>query len=204
MKKGFLLKVVFALFGILLVGIGVGFNASALLGNDPIAILYDGIRNIAGLGYESLGLITNLVNLSVLILLLFIGRRYLNIGTIIYMLSLGTFVNLGNYLYGQMFTDPSIIVRFSMGIIGSLLIYTGVGIFILMDIGLDLFTAFAMVINDRLGWEFRKTKICFDIILVVTGTLLGGTLGIITIFTALTAGPCIQWVVTKLKVKLKV
>lgn len=203
MKKGFLLKVVFALFGILLVGIGIGFNASALLGNDPIAILYDGIRNIAGLGYESLGLITNLVNLSVLALLLFIGRRYLNIGTVIYMLPLGTFVNFGNYLYGQMFTDPSVIVRLFMGIIGSLLIYTGVGIFITMDIGLDPFTALVMVINDRLGWEFRKTKICFDILLVVVGTLLGGTLGIITIITALSAGPCIQFVASILKNKLK-
>ncbi len=204
MKKGFLLKIVFALLGILLVGIGVGFNASTLLGNDAIAILYDGIRNIAGLGYDSLGLMTNLVNLSVLVLLFFIGRRYISIGTVIYMLPLGTFVNFGNYLYGQIFIDPSIIVRLLMSIIGNLLIYTGVGIFITMDIGLDPFTALVIVINDRLGGEFRRTKICFDSILVVVGTLLGGTLGIITIITAFSAGPCIQWVTTKLKIKLKV
>lgn len=203
MKKVFLFKVLFALVGIMLIGLGIGFNASALLGNDPIAILYDGIRNAAGLGYDSLGLITNLVNLSVLILLFFVGRRYLNIGTVIYMVPLGSFVNIGNKLYAQLLRNPSIIVRLLMGVSGSLLIYIGVGIFIAMNIGLDPFTALVMVINDKLGWEFRKTKICFDIILVIVGVVLGGLLGIITVITALTAGPCIQFFASIIKNKLK-
>ena len=42
-------KVIFAAVGILLVGTGVAFNARAALGNDPIGIIYDGVRNAANL-----------------------------------------------------------------------------------------------------------------------------------------------------------
>jgi hypothetical protein len=50
-----------------------------------------------------------------------------------------------------------------------------------------------MVIRDKLKLDYKKVKIGFDITMIIIGTLLGGTLGIVTILTALTAGPCIQW-----------
>ena len=44
---------VLAVAGILLVGTGVAFNAAAALGNDPVGIVYDGIRNTANLSSEA-------------------------------------------------------------------------------------------------------------------------------------------------------
>ena len=44
-------KVIFAAVGILLVGTGVAFNARAALGNDPIGIIYDGVRNAANVHF---------------------------------------------------------------------------------------------------------------------------------------------------------
>ena len=41
-----------AVIGIILVGVGVAFNAAAALGNDPVGIMYDGIRSAAGLTSE--------------------------------------------------------------------------------------------------------------------------------------------------------
>lgn len=58
-----------------------------------------------------------------------------------------------------------------------------------MDIGLDPFTGVVMVIRDKVKSDFKKTKILFDIVMVIIGVILGGKLGIITIFTAITAGP---------------
>ena len=45
-----------ALLGVLFVGVGVAFNNCAGLGNDPIGMLYDGIRVAGNMNPEQLGL----------------------------------------------------------------------------------------------------------------------------------------------------
>ena len=64
MKKDRVISLVLAIIGIFFVGTGVAFNAAATLGNDPIGIVYDGIRNIANLSPEQLGFASNIVNVS--------------------------------------------------------------------------------------------------------------------------------------------
>lgn len=201
MKKNFWIKIVLALIGILFVGVGIGFNAESLLGNDPVALLYDGVRNALSLPLSRLGMISNIVNFSIIVLLFFIGRHYINIGTVVYILPLGTFVNLGTFLFPKIFVSNTILSRGIGTFFGCLLIYVGVSIFIGVDIGLDPFTGLVMTISDHLPWEFAITKICFDFILIIVGFLLGGKVGAITFITALSAGPSIQ-LFTKLIKKL--
>ena len=76
--------------------------------------------------------------------------------------------------------------------IGCLLLYVGVAMFITMDMGVDPFTGVVLVLRDRLHMEYRKIKVIFDLCMMVLGFVLGGKLGVITILTAITAGPCIQ------------
>lgn len=73
-------KLVLALAGIILVGTGVAFNAAAALGNDPVGIVYDGIRSAAHLSAQQLGMASNVVNLVLVCVIFFLGRRYVNIG----------------------------------------------------------------------------------------------------------------------------
>ena len=192
MKKITLTKIILALLGILFIGIGVAFNAANQLGNDPIGIIYDGIRNTLGLTVGQLGTVSNLVNISLILLLLIIGRRYINLGTLIYILPYGIFINLGTMLYHSM-NITGMPGRIVAAIIGCLLIYIGVAIFISVDIGLDPFTGIVMVLRDKLKLDYKKVKIGFDLTMIVLGTLLGGKLGVITVITALSAGPTIQW-----------
>lgn len=56
-----------------------------------------------------------------------------------------------------------------------------------------------MIIKDRLKKEYRSVKIGFDICCIVTGTLLGGNVGVITVITALSAGPVIQFIADQMK-----
>jgi uncharacterized protein len=196
MKKINVTKIIMALFGILLVGIGVAFNVANQLGNDPIGIIYDGMLQAFGLSETSLGTVSNLINVSLIGLLLIIGRRYINIGTVIYILPYGLFVNLGLQLY-RAFSIDTLGGRILMGSLGCTMIYLGVAIFIAMDIGLDPFTGIVMVIRDRFQVDFKKVKILFDLSLIGLGILLGGRLGAITIVTALTAGPSIGWLANR-------
>ena len=192
-------KCLIAVGGILLVGIGVAFNAMAQLGNDPVGIFYDGIRNALGLTQEQLGLASNLVNIILIIFLFFAGRRYLNMGTIIYIVPYGICVDIGTFLYSQIFVVDELWCRVAGSVAGCLLLYIGVGIFIAVDIGLDPMTGASMVIRDILKWDYKKAKWLFDGVMTLLGFVLGGTLGVVTILTALTAGPMIQWVSERVK-----
>lgn len=191
-------KVLMAFLGIFFIGVGVAFNASAHLGNDPVGIFYDGIRNLLSLSETQLGTASNLVNLFMAILLLFVGRRYLNLGTIIYILPYGTCVSIGTYLYAMIFQSEALPVRILAGVVGCGFLYLGVALFIAVDIGMDPMTGIAMVLKDWLHWDYKKGKWLFDGILTVTGFLMGGKLGIVTVVTACTAGPAIQFLAGKL------
>lgn len=192
MKKLNLIKIMGALIGILLIGIGVAWNASNGLGNDPIGLIYDGMRNTLSLTSGQLGMVSNIINIALITLLLIIGRRYINLGTIIYILPYGFSVSLGSRLY-EALQVSSRAGQIGVALAGCLLIYLGVALFITVDIGLDPFTGIVMVIRDKLRLDYKKVKIGFDLTMIIIGALLGGTLGIVTILTALTAGPCIQW-----------
>ena len=198
MKKRIeLRKCLIAVVGILLVGVGVSFNAMAQLGNDPVGIFYDGIRNAMGLNQEQLGLASNVVNVVLTIFLLFAGRRYLNLGTLIYILPYGFCVDIGTFLYGRIFVADGLWCRIIACVAGCLLLYIGVAIFIAMDIGLDPMTGTAMVVRDWLHWDYKKAKWLFDGCMTLLGFILGGTLGVVTILSAITAGPAIQYIAEK-------
>ena len=161
-------KVIFAAVGILLVGTGVAFNARAALGNDPIG------------------------NIVLLVLVFLADRHYVNLGTFIYLIPYGFAVDLGGKLYQALIPAQTLPFQILGAFIGCLLLYVGVAMFITMDMGVDPFTGVVLVLRDRLHMEYRKIKVIFDLCMMVLGFVLGGKLGVITILTAITAGPCIQ------------
>ncbi len=193
MKKEKVKKLLLAIVGILLVGTGIAFNAAASLGNDPIGIVYDGLRNVLGLSAQQLGMASNFVNFALTALVFCLGRRYVNVGTFIYILPYGTIVDLGGRLYHVLFPVQTLPVQILGAFIGCILLYFGVAMFIVADIGLDPFTGTVMLIRDKVKKEYRTVKICFDAGCVLLGVLSGGRLGVITVATALAAGPVIQF-----------
>lgn len=183
---------ILAFAGVMLVGTGVAFNAAAALGNDPVGIVYDGIRNAARLSPEQLGIASNIVNVALIIIVFFTGRHYVNIGTFIYVIPYGLAVDFGGRLYHMLFQTHALPLQILGATLGCLLLYTGVAMFITADIGLDPFTGIVMVIKDRLKKEFKYVKVGFDIGCIILGFSLGGKIGAITVITALMAGPLIQ------------
>lgn len=188
-----------AAFGVLLVGVGVAFNNCAGFGNDPVGIVYDGIRSISGMNQAQLGMASNAVNIVLLVFLFFVGRRYVSVGTFVYLLPYGFCVDLGNFLYGLHGASEDIWVRVVFSMLGCVLLSLGVAIYITVDIGVDPFTGVVLVLHDVLKKEYRYVKIGFDLTMVILGTLLGGRLGVVTVVTALAVGPVIQFFTRLLK-----
>ena len=198
MKKIKFSKLILAIVGIILVGTGVAFNAAAALGNDPIGIVYDGIRNIAHLSGEQLGMASNLVNIVLVLIVFLLDSHYVNVGTWIYIIPYGTVVAFGGKLYHMIFATQNLWNQMIGAFCGCMLLYTGVAMYIAADVGLDPFTGLVMVLRDKVDREYKTVKVCFDILCILLGVVIGGKLGVITIITALTAGPVIQFLSNKI------
>lgn len=182
-----------ALVGVLLIGIGVAFNNCTGLGNDSVGIVYDGIRVFFGLSQSQLGWVSNAVNGGILVLLLFAGRKYVSVGTLVYFVPYGMCINIGNKLYEILVKAEGPGTQIAFSAAGCFLLYLGVAMFITMDIGVDPFTGVVLLLAEKIGKEFRTVKMIFDFVMIILGWSLGGRAGMVTIVTALTAGPCIQY-----------
>ena len=55
------------------------------------------------------------------------------------------------------------------------------------------------MLTEKLKKEYRFVKIGFDLVMILIGWALGGKVGVVTLLTAVTAGPCIQFFNQKIK-----
>ena len=193
MNKINIQQILAALVGIFCVSVGVAFNNCAGWGNDAIGMLYDGIRVAFGMTSEQLGMASNVVNISLTVLLFLLARKYVSIGTFVYLLPYGFFVNIGTTLYPTIFASDMTLVRILGSVVGCVLLCFGVAIYIVLDIGVDPFTGIVLFLADITKKEYRIIKIIFDLTLIVIGAILGGKLGVVTLITAIAVGPTIQF-----------
>ena len=185
--------ILFALIGVSLCGIGVGFANCAALGLDSIGILYDGIRNILGFSADMLGVASFIVSGVLVIFLFFAARKYVSLGTFIYIVAYGSFITVGNIIYSALIYENTMFVRIVFSVLGYLLLYLGIAIYVAIDIGVDSFTGVVLYLTDVTHFEMKYVKIVFDIALIIIGAVLGGTLGVATFVTMVLAGPIIQF-----------
>lgn len=185
-------KLPLALLGVALVGFGLAFNSAGMLGNDAVAVLYDGVRNAVGFQADKLGLVTNLVNIVFLAIVFTVKRKYINIGTFVYALPLGNFISIGFKIHEILNIPSTLWGRILTSFCGCLMLFLGVGIFIAMDIGMDPCTGIVMLIRDKLNGQYKTAKILFDIASIGVGFTFGGKVGAATLIAACIAGPTIQ------------
>ena len=190
--KTFSVRIAIALAGVALVGFGLAFNSVAMLGNDAVAVLYDGVRNVFGLPTEKLGIVTNLVNYILMVIVFILGRKYINIGTFIYTLPMGNFVDIGFKIHGILMIPTTLNWRIFTAFCGCSMLFLGIGIFIAIDVGMDPCTGVVMIIRDKLKSQYKIAKVICDVCTLALGFTLGGRLGVVTVIAVLIAGPTIQ------------
>ena len=192
-------NILIAAVGVFFTAAGAVFNNCAGLGNDSIGIVYDGMRCFFGLSLEQLGTASNIVNIALVVLLLFIGRRYISVGTLVYFVPYGLYANIATKLYGLVAFSDSLANDILFSVIGCVSLYFGVALYITVDIGVDPFTGLVLWLTNIVKKEYRVVKIVFDFAMIALGWALGGKAGVVTVLTALTAGPGIQFFHQKIK-----
>ena len=87
---------------------------------------------------------------------------------------------------------PYFFIELIVSIIGCILCFIGIGGFMSIDIGLDPWTAVAIIASEKTKKPFKFIKIIFDTATLLLGWAMGGKIGIITVLCAVIGGPLIQ------------
>jgi hypothetical protein len=181
-------------------GAGCGFVNGARLGLDSVGIFYDGIRSVMSLSPDQIGTASYVVCFVISVFLWFANKRYVSIGSIIYILLYGFCANLGTDAAAGLIGDgASLPLRCAVAVGGLLILYLGLGIFIAVDIGVDAFTGLMLWICDVTGGRMDRIKVAFDLGLALLGILLGGTFGVFSVITILAGGFCISFITKKIQ-----
>ena len=183
------IKVLICTLSLMLLGLGCGINVVTAQGADPITVFYEGLSKVLGI---SVGMVASILNASLVATVFFINRKYVHIGTVIYIFVLGTFINYGIWIYKCLQIPELFIWQLSGSLVGCVFCFIGLGGFMAVDIGIDPWTAAAVILSKKINKSFRIVKIVLDGLTLLFGWLMGGRVGIITVFCVVAGGPIIQ------------
>lgn len=173
------------IIGLVLFGIGIAMMLRSGLGLPPWDVLHQGLAEQFGL---SVGVWSIIISVVVLVSWLPLRERY-GIGTVLNAIIIGTVIDLGALAIPE---PASVWWDIVLMIGGIFMIGLASGMYIGANLGPGprdgLMTAIA-----RRGLSIRVTRWGLEIVVLITGILLGGTFGVGTVAFALFIGPIVQF-----------
>lgn len=190
-EKGIRVIILFA--GLVIAHLGVTLFLMADLGSDPFNVFIQGLFRIlssaTGSPILTHGRVHMGISFIIIIILLFVDRSYIKIGTVICMVFGGPIIDV----FSKLLTPLSIgtmpmTARVIVNCIGCAILAYGMTMVITSDAGTGPNDLVAVVISDKLKKKFGITRIIVDICFALIGFLLGGTLGLGTVICAFLVG----------------
>lgn len=176
--------------GVLICGFSVGIFNFSLFGMDPFQVLAHGIWKHTTMGY---GTFYTMVNLLMLVGVFFIDKSKIGLGTVINIFLLGYVVQFSSWLFNVWIPEPAIFIRSIALAIGILMISFGAAFYFTGDLGVSTYDAVALIMSEKKIAKFQYCRMGTDLVCVIGGFLLGATVGIGTLVTALFMGPIIAF-----------
>ena len=173
------------LLGLFLFGLGTAFLLRSNLGVDPWTVFAEGISLTTGIriGWVVIGV-------GVAVMLLWIPLRQMpGIGTVANALLVGAFLEFGLELVD---TPDSLILKIIFFATGMVMIALGSGWYIGAGLGPGPRDGLMTGLNRKFGWPIWAARTGVEAVVVVSGWLLGGTVGWGTVAFALLIGPMVQ------------
>ena len=180
-----------------LVGLAVALFLANRLGSDSIGLLCDGIRAATGLQYGNASLAYNLL---VIVLAWLTARKNLGLGTIVYALCSGYFIDFYSWLLAPLsLGDQALVFRVLGFIAGQTALSLALAILIQMNLGMNALDALLYCLEkiSHIPYAYLRTGI--DISYVIVGTALGGTFGAGTICSVLLTGTMVSVIIKLLQ-----
>lgn len=182
--KQFSLKTLVVILGTLLMAIGVNLFIISGQGVDPLSTLLDGITQHVPV---TLGSMISIFNASVLVIIFFVDRRHIGLGSFINGIFTGVFSNMLMEPMQVVNGLPTIVIV----LLGTLIFSLGIAVYMNAMLGLGTIEATMLILTSRTGIPATRIRTAMDVSFIVGGILLGATFGYGSIISALFNGKLI-------------
>lgn len=180
--------------GLIIAHFGVTLFLLADWGADPFNVLIQGIfrslTKLTGWSFLTHGGVHMAVCFFIIVILLFVDRRTIKIGTFLCMFCGGPIIDGFTFLLKGVFNQTSPFLLRACGLAaGCVILAGGMSIVMKSGAGIGPNDLVAVVASDKLHRPFSVVRIITDFCFVLIGFLLGGVLGAGTIVCACLVGP---------------
>lgn len=172
--------------GLTLYGASLALMLRAALGLDPWDVFHQGLSTHVGLSF---GMLVNAVGALVLLAWIPLRQRP-GIGTIANVLTIGTAVDLTLLVLPA---PEGLAARAALLAAGVVLNGVAGALYIGAGLGPGPRDGLMTGIVRRTGWSIRRVRTGIEVVVLATGWLMGGTLGVGTVLYAFAIGPLVQF-----------
>lgn len=167
--------------GLVLYGISLSMILLSALGNAPWDVLHQGLSRTIGLGTGTWVIIVG----AVLLLLWIPLKQKPGLGTVSNVIVIGVVIDL---ILPHVDEPSGMVVRVVLLLVGVLLNGVATGMYIGADLGPGPRDGLMTGLTDR-GLSIRLARTGIEVLVLVSGWLLGGTVGVGTVIYAFGIGP---------------
>jgi uncharacterized protein len=177
------LRWTFFFVGLIVLALGITLTIKGKdLGIGPWDVFHYGLFTQFGL---TIGTWSIIVGIFLLTMTAIFTKVLPKIGAFLNMLLLGIFIDLFNYII----PDPeTILVQTVLFIIGTVIVGYGIGLYVSADLGAGPRDSLMLLIVEKTGWKIQWVRNGIEMMVFLFGWLLGGPVGIGTIFIAIFLG----------------
>lgn len=197
MKKEQSVRYILFIIGLLILGFGARLLLLSGVGTSGIDALAIGTANILNV---SIGLVINFIGITLIIIGAILKRRGLEWKVIVTSILYGIIFDLWGGLFFNNLTSPEqSFYKGIMFLIGLIIAALGGAIYILMDISTSSLDYLMLAIKDRFRFSIQNSRIVLETLLVLGAWLVRGPIGVGTICIMLLFGPILQIFIKVLK-----
>ena len=183
-------EILMVIVGSMMMGASIDLFVQADFGLDPLSLFQAGLGRVLHL---SLGTTSQVLMISIIILLFFIDRKRIGIGSILNSVLVGAFIK---WFSPVICTGGGTAAgRLLCLLAGLILMGVGIGTYVAAGLGEAGMDAMMMYLSGKLKKNVNVTRITIYILLSITGFLLGGKLGGATVVSMLVNGYMIQFTI---------
>ena len=174
------------LLSTMICAVGVCLFIEAGIGSDPIDVLIDGMHRYFAI---SIGQADQLYSFGFLLLALLCNRRYVGMPSIAYTVLIGFAIDwMHHYIAPFDLSNKSYLLRMVFICIGQICCSISYAIFQTVEKGMNSLDAFLYFLKDKTQLSYPVLRTIFDCTFCVIGLVLGGIVGVGTLFSACITG----------------
>ncbi len=181
-------RILIIIVGSIIAAYGITLALYAGFGGATLAVLWQGISQTF---HISIGMASFIVAIVMILFAVIYDRKQIHIGTVLYQIvysfCVDLFANL--HIYSRYMW-----INFFIMLVGVILFAAGTGLYASTSLGRGSYEAVTFALAEKNNWQVKIVRMILDVIMVVTGVLLGGSFGVCTIVTIIVSGPVIQFV----------